>query len=62
MIFNPAPTPTLAQVCAKGNTTSTDLEITDASKGIILINTDSTRLRLTEDTDANNNRLVQTTL
>jgi hypothetical protein len=46
-------TSTLSDVVANGNTTASDIEITDATKGIILKTAEGTRARitLTQDTD-----------
>lgn len=40
-------TPSLDQVCAVGNTTPTDIEITDATKGVIIREPGLTRYRVT---------------
>ena len=44
----PAPyIPSLQEVCDVGNTTDTDIEITDKTMGIIMTSTDNTRHRIT---------------
>ena len=41
---------------------TTDIEITDSSKGVILINSDGSRYRLTIDTDSNYGAIIITKL